>query len=413
MTLQTLATVVGIVGGLIGVATAIILVLRYFSQTSIKFTDLSKQLEALRHQNESLQATLRIAPEGRSTRAFERLEGLSAEAARALSASYHSISIADPPRVATYLKIIHSTDPAAAKIVGRRFPANQGFSGGVFMRQIAEKTGQLGKDPRHFDKVDKAAKTDSGSAAALALPLPLKDQGWCRGVAMFFKTQGDHFSDADLLVAERWALPLSKLVDLLELDEEEDIPSIARGHLSSVTVMFTDIAGFSQIASRLRTQTIVELLNEYYSRLLPVALRNRGELCEYIGDGMYIVFRSEGTLPPADSAVLASIGMAKEYEAVLNSWSNYEQPVSETNVHGIGIATGEVYGGLLGVPEIRREKLVGPPVNLAAHLCAEAKRLGGGVLICPQTRSLLHGVPCELAETRTERGLAFRVVLPA
>ena len=143
MNLGDVATIVGIGGGLIGIGTTVVIVARYFSRTTAKFSKLDQQLEALRQQNDSLRRTLTITPDGKSTRAYERLRELASDAARALDASYHSISVADPPKDPTHLKIILSTDPAAAKIVGRRFPANQGLSGAVFQRQIAEKSAQL------------------------------------------------------------------------------------------------------------------------------------------------------------------------------------------------------------------------------------------------------------------------------
>lgn len=402
--------IISITAGFVAIATANILMIRYFINVNNKIKHLCDHNTSLLQQNKNLKNTIALASSPSkepSTRAYNELREISQKAAQAIGAAYHSVSIGDPPQDPVNLKIILSTDPKARKIEGLRFPANKGLSGAVFQRQLAERSAQLGKDPRHYDKVDKAAKASSATAAALAIPLPLRGQGRCRGIAMFFKPAGQEFSKKDLSVAEQWSQPISRIITELDIHRDEDIPSIARGNIITVTVMFSDITGFSQMVAPLRTHTVVELLNEYYSRLLPIAMRNGAKLCEYVGDGMYIVFKSRAGSSSADCAIESALEMQEEYHSLFESWQDFEYPVSETNVHGIGVATGEVYSGLLGAPEVRHDKMVGLPINLAAHLCERIKITGGGILMCPETEASMTSSLIELKRIDTERGHAF------
>jgi adenylate cyclase len=168
-----------------------------------------------------------------------------------------------------------------------------------------------------------------------------------------------------------------------------DIPSIAHGEEAWCSVLFADITEYSRVAAKMGVHETVDLLNEYYSRLLAFAVQKEGHLEEYLGDGLYVSFFHESAGEAAELAVSAAFEMHAEYEAILKGWKLFRHPVSERNTHRIGIASGTVYTGWLGDEEHRRKKLVGPPVNLAAHLCANTKELGGGITICAKTKELI------------------------
>jgi class 3 adenylate cyclase len=153
--------------------------------------------------------------------------------------------------------------------------------------------------------------------------------------------------------------------------------------------LFTDITGFSEVASKLRLQDTVSILSEYYSRLLQFAITRGGKLEEYLGDGLYISFFNEVEGQAARGAVATGIEMQPEYAKMLHGWMEYQHPFSDQNTHRIGIATGSVYTGFVGHPHERRNKLVGSPVNLASHLCQDLKKVGGGIAICQSTKELI------------------------
>lgn len=175
------------------------------------------------------------------------------------------------------------------------------------------------------------------------------------------------------------------------------------------SILFSDIKQFSQVVDTLSIETSVNLLNDYYARLLPKALQRGGELRDYLGDGMYISFGQDSLEIPAYSAVDAAFDMMREFALLIESWKKIIHFISQETVQGIGIATGAVYKGLMGHANARKEKLVGPSVNKAAHLCEEAKKAGGGVFICPKTAALLDPAQLQLTEIPTLRGNAFRI----
>jgi class 3 adenylate cyclase len=107
-----------------------------------------------------------------------------------------------------------------------------------------------------------------------------------------------------------------------------------------------------------------------------------------VGDGFYISFTHVSPTTAARSAAECAIDMQREFTQILRSWKEFEHPVSITNTHRIGIASGIVYSGIVGHPKERQEKLIGSTVNLAAHLCEEG-RSEGGITICPHTAGLL------------------------
>jgi class 3 adenylate cyclase len=131
------------------------------------------------------------------------------------------------------------------------------------------------------------------------------------------------------------------------------------------------------------------MVNEYYNRLLDFPLKRGGKLEEYLGDGFYISFTDDTCGQAARAAVSSAIEMQMEYQKLLQAWKDYQHPVSDSNIHRIGIATGEVYTGNVGHPHDRRHKLIGTAVDLASHLCEDLKTVGGGVALCPRTKSFI------------------------
>lgn len=379
--------IVAIIGVLLSIGAAVVAIGRYFAQTQRRFETLHAEIRTLQEQARVLRTAASMLPPSTFPDIFTRLMEVSTEAANAVGAEIHSISVPVPPDSPTDLRIILSTDPEASKIVGREFPITKGIAGWVYKTQQPYFRNRAKDDPRHFDKIDKAAETRSGEGAILTMPLAAG--GRCYGVIQFMKPSGGIFTEEDVAVAARWSPKLTRLLMELEQNPQEDIPSIARGNIMLTAVLFSDISNFSQVASSIRLDTAVALLNEYYTRLLSIAIGRGGKLQEYVGDGLFISFPLTTPAAMVRAAVTAAISMQEEYKKILYSWQQYGHPVSDANTHNIGIATGFVYSGLVGHPQNRQEKLIGPAVNLGAHLCKVARDHGGGIVICPQTAEII------------------------
>ena len=286
----------------------------------------------------------------------------------------------------SHLRIIHSSDNKSAQIQGMEFPVTKSIAGWVYQYQQPHIKKDVAVDERHFEGVDKA----TGSRTGTMLTLPLSYGGHCHGVIQFIRNAGTSFEEEDIAITSRYIPALTrKLIDLEETPGE-DIPTIARGNLVKATIVFTDIRAFSEIGKRTSQMVTVSLLNEYYSRLLPLALSRRGVLQEYVGDGLYLSFVLDSPSASARAALSAATEMQKEFDGILQGWMDYGHPSSKQNVHCIGIATGYVYSGMMGYTKDRREKLVGNAVNFSAHLCEAVKEIGGGILIDQETADLLR-----------------------
>jgi class 3 adenylate cyclase len=375
---------VAVVLGLLGTAVA---VAKYFSGQQKTLTLLRDEIKDLKAQATVLKQPLLELQPSSNTGVYHQLLAVSTEAQKALAADIHSISTPIPPDAPTHLRIILSTDPESEKVVGREFPITKGIAGWVFQRQQPSFKNPAQPDPRHFDLVDKAAGTKTGEGAILSIPLVAGKT--CRGVIQFMKTAGGRFEESDILVASRLTPTMARLLGELQDTPNSDIPVIAHGDTRAVTVLFADISQFSNVTRLLRLHDSVGMLNEYYRRLLQFAINKGGKLEEYLGDGFYVSFADSVASQAASAAVSAALEMQPEYQKLLQGWKDYQHPVSNGNVHRIGIASGVVYSGVIGHPADRRHKLIGPAVDLASHLCEELKAVTGGIAICPQTKQLI------------------------
>jgi adenylate cyclase len=128
------------------------------------------------------------------------------------------------------------------------------------------------------------------------------------------------------------------------------------------TMLFADIRGFTQIASRLSADHVVELLNRYFEHAVRVIFAHDGLLDKFFGDGLLAVFG-----PPLvrdDDARRALLSAVRLHEAVDRLNPYLPQPVAIS----IGIATGDVIAGHVGSATRMDYTVIGDAVNLAAGL---------------------------------------------
>src|SRR5215472_7583123 len=148
-----------------------------------------------------------------------------------------------------------------------------------------------------------------------------------------------------------------------------------------VTVMFADIRGFTPMSETLEPARIVEILNEYFTRVTEVIFDSGGMLDKYIGDAVMAVFGapiSKGN--DAANAVHAAIQIQRllielNRDAAARQWP-------ELRV-GIGINTGIVTAGNIGSPRRLDYTVIGDTVNIASRLMSNAA--GGQILISDST----------------------------
>ena len=163
------------------------------------------------------------------------------------------------------------------------------------------------------------------------------------------------------------------------------------GSSHEVTILFSDIRGFTPLTERLGAGETVSMLNEYFSFMEDVVTNRGGMIDKYIGDAIMALFGSPFPSPyDAPNAVQAASDMFQVLQ-ILNA-RRAEEGKAAIRI-GVGIGTGTVITGNIGSPKRMDFTVIGDPVNLAARTEAATKSYGADILVCDTTWSRLTETP--------------------
>lgn len=154
------------------------------------------------------------------------------------------------------------------------------------------------------------------------------------------------------------------------------------GQRSFVTIMMTDLRGFTSMCGTMEPEDVVKLLNHYLEAMTRIIARYGGTIDEFIGDAILVVFGAPLPLQQTElRAVACAIEMLNAMPEV-NRWNQqHGLPVVEM---GIGVHSGEVVLGNIGSELRAKYGIVGSTINLTSRV--ESFTVGGQVLISEQTR---------------------------
>jgi adenylate cyclase len=160
----------------------------------------------------------------------------------------------------------------------------------------------------------------------------------------------------------------------------------------TVTVLMSDVRGYSGIAERVQPTPLAGMLNTHRAEMNSAILAELGTVMQYVGDAVMAVFGAPfPQADHADRALAAAIGMHERQRAVNERWCAEGLP--EFGL-GIGLSTGEVAAALLGSEARMEYTLVGDTVNLAQRLQDLARPAGTTVLSGPTAEAI--GRPLDL-----------------
>jgi len=168
-------------------------------------------------------------------------------------------------------------------------------------------------------------------------------------------------------------------------------PSSAKlgGHRREMTVLFSDIRGFTAITERGAPEEIVGMLNEYFSRMVEIVFRHHGTLDKFVGDMVMALFGAPLDDPDhAEHAVEAALEMQDALFELNDRWQAQGRAMFDI---GIGINTGPMIAGNLGSEAIMSYTVIGDAVNLGARLESLNKDYGTRIIISETTRAGLGG----------------------
>jgi adenylate cyclase len=157
------------------------------------------------------------------------------------------------------------------------------------------------------------------------------------------------------------------------------------GERRRVAVLFSDIRGFTPLASRLTPDETASLLNEYFSEMAECVFRHGGTLDKFIGDSVMAQWGAPlSESDDADRAVEAALDMMAALRRLNAGWERQGRPKLEM---GIGINFGEAFAGFVGSERRLEYTIIGDTVNTANRLCAAAQ--AGEILASGSLRDAL------------------------
>ena len=165
-----------------------------------------------------------------------------------------------------------------------------------------------------------------------------------------------------------------------------------------VSVLMSDIAGFSQLAERLEPERVVEVLNVYLGAMTRVIDAHDGAIDEFIGDAVLAIF---GAPLPMDDHASRAVACAAAMQAEM---ANVNRTLAERGLPALemtaAVNSGEVVVGTIGSETRAKYGVVGSPVNLTSRI--QSLAVPGEVLISERTYADAGGEagPVRLASTR-------------
>lgn len=267
----------------------------------------------------------------------------------------------------------------------------------------------IDEDPRYRDIREPCRQRFQKWGASIAMPLLFHDE--VIGVLIVgYKKSGRFYNRADIELLETLAAHGAVAIENAQLAERMRQEEVMRNNLSRyaspqvveqilsgnrelnlggqrklVTVLFSDIRGFTGITGTRPPDQLMRILHGYFSEMNDIIFQHQGSVEQYVGDAIMAVFGSLIELEnAAQNAVWAAIEMMEKMPVLSARW---EQEYGFTLATGVGVATGNVLFGNIGSRERMELAVIGETVILASRFSGLAK--AGQILVDKQTADYL------------------------
>lgn len=159
--------------------------------------------------------------------------------------------------------------------------------------------------------------------------------------------------------------------------------NVFAGEEKDLTIMFTDIRGFTSISEKLQPQQVVKMLNRYFTPMTALIRENKGTLDKFIGDALMAFWNAPLPVPGHERLAVGTAMAMQEKLGALNH--ELEAEFGCTLRMGVGLHSGKAYVGNMGSEELLNYTLIGDNVNLASRLEGLCPKYGAALVISSST----------------------------
>lgn len=162
------------------------------------------------------------------------------------------------------------------------------------------------------------------------------------------------------------------------------------GKRAVVTVLFSDIRGFTSLSEKMSAEEVSMILNEYFAEMEPIITKYNGVINKFIGDAVMAIFGEPiQDINHAQNAVKCAYEMLKKVEYLREKWLFEGKPKIEI---GVGINTGEVFIGNIGTETRMEYTVIGDTVNLASRIESYNKVYKTNLLVSSSTYAAIADI---------------------
>jgi adenylate cyclase len=209
------------------------------------------------------------------------------------------------------------------------------------------------------------------------------------GLALFFGTAYRYFVEGreKRKVAKLFGRYVSRDVHA-QLMAHPELAELG-GKRREMSVLFSDIRGFTSVTERGDPEELVRQLNEYFSRMVEIVFTHKGTVDKFVGDMVMALFAAPLDDPDhAEHAVQAAEEMVRVLGELNRDWA--ARGMAQLDI-GIGVNSGEMIAGNIGSSSIMSYTVIGDNVNLGARLESLNKDYKTRIIISDATRTRLTG----------------------